>query len=172
MASFSKYKNKSGEYWMFKAYTGIDPKTGKRKKTTRRGFKTKREAQEAAQDLEKQIRNGIMLNQKITYEEVYEEWWVTHVKTIKLSTQSRKNSLFNKHILPRFGKIKFKDISRTYCQEAIDDMFEDLQSYSSTNDVKIQANLVFKYAMKQDYIERKIGRASCREREKISEVRG
>lgn len=154
MASFSKYKTKKGEFWKFQFYSGIDPKTGKRRLTTRRGFKTKKEAQLVAEELEKQVRSGIFKNNELTYEEVYKEWWITHVKTIKLSTQSRKNSLFKKHILPRFGKIKFKDISRTYCQEAIDDMFEDLQSYSSTNDVKIQANLVFKYAMKQDYIER------------------
>ncbi|SDH22694.1 AP2-like DNA-binding integrase domain-containing protein [Aneurinibacillus thermoaerophilus] len=45
MASFQKYKTKDGEKWMFKMDVGIDPATGKRKTTTRRGFKTKKEAQ-------------------------------------------------------------------------------------------------------------------------------
>lgn len=154
LASFSKYKTKKGEFWKFQFYSGIDPKTGKRRLTTRRGFKTKKEAQLVAEELEKQVRSGIFQNNDLTYEEVYKEWWVTHVKTIKLSTQSRKNSLFNNHILPRFGKIKLRDITRAYCQEAIDDIFDDLQNHNTTKDVKIQANLVFKYALKQDYIER------------------
>lgn len=42
VASFQKYKTKQGTLWLFKTYVGIDPKTGKRKPTTRRGFKTKK----------------------------------------------------------------------------------------------------------------------------------
>ncbi|XSC72024.1 Arm DNA-binding domain-containing protein [Bacillus licheniformis] len=44
MASFQQYKTKSGYKWLFKMGVGIDPKTGDRKTTTRRGFKTKKEA--------------------------------------------------------------------------------------------------------------------------------
>lgn len=154
MASFSKYKNKSGEFWKFQTYTTIDPKTGKRRLTTRRGFKTKKEAQLAAEILEKQVRTGTFHNHNLTYEDVYKEWWITHKKTIKPSTISRKESVFNKHILPRFGKVKLKDISRQYCQQMIDDIAKSLNAASSATDVKIQANLVFKYALKQDYIER------------------
>ncbi|XBO86331.1 Arm DNA-binding domain-containing protein [Bacillus licheniformis] len=42
MASFQQYKTKTGYKWLFKMGVGIDPKTGNRKTTTRRGFKTKK----------------------------------------------------------------------------------------------------------------------------------
>ena len=55
MASFQKYTTKQGQMWMFKMDTGINPETGKRQTTTRRGFKTKKEAQSAATKLEQEI---------------------------------------------------------------------------------------------------------------------
>ncbi|WP_173021247.1 Arm DNA-binding domain-containing protein [Secundilactobacillus folii] len=46
MATFKKYEDRHGnERWSFQAYLGIDPATGKSVKTTRRGFKHKKEAQ-------------------------------------------------------------------------------------------------------------------------------
>ena len=40
-----KYKKKDGSTaYMFVAYLGVDPITRKQKRTTRRGFKTEREA--------------------------------------------------------------------------------------------------------------------------------
>ena len=38
MASYQKYKTKSGERWLFKMYVGKDPKTGEAVRITRRGF--------------------------------------------------------------------------------------------------------------------------------------
>lgn len=151
MASFQKYKTKQGDKWLFKMGVGTDPLTGNRKTTTRRGFKTKKEAQQAAAELEKEMRIGITTDTSITYDDVFFEWWVTHTKTIKPSTKYSKASKFDKHIRPKFGKLKMKDISKTYCQKVVNEWAEQM---SSVNDIKIQANLVFKYAVKMDYIER------------------
>ncbi|WP_042227919.1 Arm DNA-binding domain-containing protein [Paenibacillus popilliae] len=45
MASFQKYKTKDGYKWMYKFYTTIDPLTGKKKQSTKRGFNSRKEAQ-------------------------------------------------------------------------------------------------------------------------------
>src|SRR5574337_392245 len=46
MATFKQYTKKNGDkLWQYQAYLGIDEKTGKRKATTHRGFKSKKEAQ-------------------------------------------------------------------------------------------------------------------------------
>lgn len=46
MATFKQYEKKNGsKAWQFQAYLGSDPITGKPIKTTRRNFKTKKEAQ-------------------------------------------------------------------------------------------------------------------------------
>lgn len=154
MASFQKYKTKNGTFWKFQFYSGIDPKTGKRKTTTRRGFKTKKEAQEVAIELEKKVKMGLYNNTKVTYEDVRQEWWGTYEKTVKPSTSHRVDSIFKKHITPRFGGIPIKEITRHYCQKQIDEITKGMGKSSSAKDVKIQANQVFKYAVKEEYIER------------------
>lgn len=151
MASFQKYKTKQGTLWLFKTYLGIDPKTGKRKPTTRRGFKTKKEAQEAARSLEDEVKSGIYQRSNLTYKQVFDEWWSAHKNTIKPSTQYSKMCIFNAHVLPWFENIKMKDITKAYCQDFVDDL---AQKIDSAIDVKIQANLVFKYSLKHDYITR------------------
>ena len=43
-----KYTTKNGETrYLFQTYLGIDPLTGKERRTTRRGFKTMKEAKQA-----------------------------------------------------------------------------------------------------------------------------
>lgn len=150
MASFQKYSTKKGQMWLFKTDTGINPETGKRQTTTRRGFKTKKEAQISAAKLEQEIANGISIkNDNLTFQDVYDQWFSNHSKTIKQSTKKAIESKFNKHILPRFGKLKMKEITRPYCQKMINEI---AQSITSVNDIKIQANQVFKYALKMDII--------------------
>ncbi|MFC5713828.1 tyrosine-type recombinase/integrase [Thalassorhabdus alkalitolerans] len=150
MASFQKYTTQQGQKWMFKMDVGINPETGQRKTTTRRNFRTKKEAQVAASKLEQEIASGLFLqNDSLTFKEVFNQWYENHSKTIKVSTKKRIESMFNKHILPRFGKLKIKDITRPYCQEMINDI---AHSIASVNDIKIQANQVFKYAIKMDIL--------------------
>ncbi|MED2940700.1 tyrosine-type recombinase/integrase [Cytobacillus horneckiae] len=149
MASYQKYKTKQGDKWMFKLTVGIDPETGKKLMTTRRGFKTKKEAQAAYMKLKQEIDSGLLSKQSLLFEDVFKEWWDIHSKTVKPSTKYSKISKFQKHILPRFGKLKMKDITKGYCQRVINEIAKEIDS---VNDIKIQANLVFKYAVKMDYI--------------------
>lgn len=51
-----EYTKKDGsKAYMFVAYLGVDPLTGKQKRTTRRGFKTKREAKIAEAKLQAEV---------------------------------------------------------------------------------------------------------------------
>ncbi|MBM7096652.1 site-specific integrase [Bacillus sp. H-16] len=150
MASFQRYSTKKGQMWLFKTRTVIDPSTGKAKQTTRRGFKTKKEAIKAANKFEQEIESGLSLQyDSLTFQDVFDQWYANHSKTIKVSTKKRIESMFKKHILPRFGRLKLKEITRSYCQNMINEIAE---SVSSVNDIKIQANQVFKYATKMDVI--------------------
>ncbi|PGX73784.1 site-specific integrase [Priestia megaterium] len=152
MASFQRYSTKQGQMWLFKMDMGVNPQTGKRKTTTRRGFKTKKEAQIAAGKLEQELLSGISItNSNITFNETFAQWFSNHSKTIKPSTKKSIESKFKKHILPRFGKLKINDITRPYCQQMINEIAESIKS---VNDIKIQANQVFKYAVKMDIIQK------------------
>ncbi|MDM5356652.1 Arm DNA-binding domain-containing protein [Peribacillus sp. ACCC06369] len=119
MASFQKYTTKQGQMWLFKIDTGINPETGKRQTTTRRGFKTKKEAQLAFAKVELELANGgISLNNNhLTYKDVFDQWFSYHSKTIKTSTKKSIESKFSKHVLPRFGQLKIREITRPYCQK-------------------------------------------------------
>lgn len=150
MASFQKYETKKGLQWLFKMDTGINPVTGKRSTTTRRGFQTKKEAQAAALLLQQELKSGVTINNNNhTYHEVFNDWYANHSKTIKASTKKAIESKFKTHILPRLGRLKIKEITKAYCQAMINDI---AGSISSANDIKIQANQVFKYAIKMDII--------------------
>ncbi|KLV30447.1 site-specific integrase [Priestia megaterium] len=152
MASFQRYSTKQGQMWLFKMDIGINPQTGKRKTTTRRGFKTKKEAQIAAGKLEQELLSGTSItNSNITFNETFAQWFSNHSKTIKPSTKKSIESKFKKHILPRFGKLKINEITRPYCQQMINEIAESIKS---VNDIKIQANQVFKYAVKMDIIQK------------------
>lgn len=152
MATFRQYETKEGKRWLFKATLGTDPLTGKRKQVTRQGFRTKAEANKAAMKMELSFSEGAYIsNENTTFQEVFEQWYSTHSKTVKVTTQKSIKSKFDKHILPRFGKLKMKDITKIYCQQQINEIAKQIKS---VNDIKIQANQVFKYAVKMDILAR------------------
>ncbi|MCE5168497.1 site-specific integrase [Paenibacillus profundus] len=151
MASFQKYKTKDGYKWLYKYYSTVNPSTGKKKQTTKRGFNTKKEAQLDAGQTEQDLANGTFVEEaeSLTFEEVYKQWLATHSPTIKPSTRKTEEYKFNKHILPNFGKLKIRDISKPYCQEIINRIAKELKTADA---MKMYANQIFKYAVKMDIV--------------------
>ncbi|HEM1908177.1 TPA: Arm DNA-binding domain-containing protein, partial [Listeria monocytogenes] len=98
------YLNSKNEIsYMFRVYAGIDNMTGKRKQTTRRGFKTEREAKMELKRIEMQIfeEGGLKTQKKaLKFEEVYSTWLELYTQTVKESTLERTKIFFNHHILP------------------------------------------------------------------------
>lgn len=151
MASFQKYTTKDGIRWMYKYYSTIDPATGKKKQSTKRGFKTKKEAQLDAARIEQEIANGSFITEDrlITFEQVYKQWFETISSTYKPSTRKAVISKFKKRILPHFGNLKMKDISKSYCQEVINKMATEIKSVQN---FKMYVNQIFEHAVKMEII--------------------
>lgn len=122
MAMIKQYNKKNGEKaWYFKTYLGLDPLTRKKKYTTKRGFKTQKEAKLALSRLELEIEtNGVSdKSSSATFKDVY-NLWIEHYKSdVKKSTLSRTELLFDKHILPKFGNLPIKEITVAYCQKVV-----------------------------------------------------
>lgn len=58
-SAIKSYKKKDGKtYYQFQAYLGIDELTGKMKTTTKRGFKTKSEAELALARIKVEVSEG------------------------------------------------------------------------------------------------------------------
>lgn len=136
---------------MFNFYVGVDPISGRKKRTTRRGFKTKREAKLALAQLRLGVNeDGAGSINEMTFEEVYDLWMQQHKLEVKITTYKAIKSKFER-ILPKFGHLKIASIDSLYCQSVINEWATELKTF---NDYKIQANLVFKYALKYDLITR------------------
>lgn len=148
MAKFEKYKKANGsENWMFQTYLGLDPSTGKPKRTTRRGFRTKKEAQLAEARLKLEVQNkGFETASKSvpTYHEVYLMWLEVYKHNVQESTLHKTIKLFENHILPAYGNLKIDRISVPVCQKSIHQWFKKTKNYKAINRY---AGKVFTYAV-------------------------
>lgn len=141
------YKKNNSYYFSLEA--GKD-RTGKRQRVIRGGFKTKKEAQQVAAELETKIYNGtFIINQKqITLHEfMWEHWLEYHKSFVKPSTMSSVR-IHLKRIEKFFGKkIKLKDITPYKCSQ----FTRALMQYGIQRDVAgqtfIYLKMVFKYAI-------------------------
>lgn len=143
-----QYQKKNGDKaWYFKTYLGKDPLTGKKKYTTKRGFKTQKEAKIALATLELNVqKSGIPTSCNSTFQEAADLWLVNYKKTVTASTYSRTDIIFNKHVFPKIGNIKLSKITTAYCQKVINDWHDKGSSKQYPLFVNYM-NKVFKYAI-------------------------
>lgn len=129
MAKFTQYKKKDGKsYWMFDAYLGKDPLTGKDRRTTKRGFKTQKEAKLGLARLELEIsKNGLKQNSNLTVEELTKMWLDTYETTVKKSSFSRTKIIVDKHLMPKFGKLNVQKVTTAYCQEVVNEWSKEMK---------------------------------------------
>lgn len=141
-----QYTKKDGtKAYMFVAYLGIDPVTGNQKRTTRRGFKSEREAKLAEAKLQTTIQDrGFLSEAPATYQQVFELWLEGYKNTVRESTLNRVIYLFKAVILPRFGYIRVNKITIPYCQQVIN---EWNKGYSDVKALRIYASKILDYAV-------------------------
>ncbi|EPN9336300.1 tyrosine-type recombinase/integrase [Enterococcus faecalis] len=154
--SIKKYTKKNGTTaYMFKKYLGTDPLTGKQKETTRRGFKTMKEAKLALSRLELDIQeNGIQPTLKNSkYEVICNEWFDNVYKyRVKESSFWNTKLIFKKHILPKLGSLYIQKITTAHCQK-----FANEWSKKSPKRYKRfinYAGMIFKYAISIDILQK------------------
>lgn len=111
---------------MFQLYMGIDPQTGNKKRTRRRGFKTKKEATLALSRLQLELENKSSLptENNILFSEVYSEWYDQYQNTVRESTLARTDGMFQNHILPALGNKRIRTITIKQVQSAVNKWFK------------------------------------------------
>jgi hypothetical protein len=102
----TEYTKKDGTYaYKFHLYIGRDPLTGKQIQTTRRGFKTIKQAKIAMARLEIEMNDrGFLKNERTTFEDVYNEYFPQYKNTVKESTWVKTQQMYKNHVIPIFGK--------------------------------------------------------------------
>ena len=152
-----KYTTKNGETrYLFQTYLGIDPLTGKERRTTRRGFKTMKEAKQAERNLLLDVEeNGLPSNQSDgfrdpTFEELASLWLENYKTTVKPSTFENVRSKVEKMTEEHFKEMKLKKITVAYCQRVV---IELSKSYVLYNHYLSVINRIFKYAVLMDILD-------------------
>lgn len=151
-----KYTTKNEETrYLFQTYLGIDPATGKERRTTRRGFKTMKEAKQAERNLLLDVEeNGLPSNQSDgfqdpTFEELASLWLENYKTTVKPSTFENVRSKVEKMTEEHFKELKLKKITVAYCQRVV---IELSKSYVLYNHYLSVINRIFKYAVLMDIL--------------------
>lgn len=95
--SIKEYKNKKGKtLFMFKIYLGMNLLTGRRMKTTRRGFKTKTAEKDAYTRMKADALNGSITTSTQKYEDIYNKWIISYQKEVKHSTLKKNKTAIQK----------------------------------------------------------------------------
>lgn len=152
MASFKKLSTG----WEFRVKYK-DPFTQKFKEKSQRGFETKKEAQLAAAEIEKKLREG--------YEQTdlplidFLEHWIKEYKsgTVRKNTIALHNNNIKNHIKPYFKSIKLRDIKPIMYQSFLNSLTE--KGYSKRT-VEL-VNSTFHNAMEKAIILGKIEKNPC-----------
>lgn len=152
-----KYTTKNGETrYLFQTYLGIDPLTGKERRTTRRGFKTMKEAKQAERNLLLDVEeNGLPSNQSDgfqdpTFGELASLWLENYKTTVKPSTFENVKSKVEKMTEEHFKEMKLKKITVAYCQRVV---IELSKTYVLYNHYLSVINRIFKYAVLMDILD-------------------
>ena len=139
---------KRGDKWEY--YFETAKMDGKRKRFSKGGFSTKKEALKAGSEAYNEYNN---LGQKFVPSEIsvadYMNYWLdTYCKTnLKETTTINYRKRIKYHIMPAIGRYKLKDISPAVLQEFINDMYK--RNYSRNTLVTIKGILSnsFNYAV-------------------------
>lgn len=152
VSPIKSYKLKNGDLrYEFPAYLGVDPLTGKQKRTLKRGFRSRKEAELALARIKLAVANGTYQQVRAeTYQEVYNLWVKQYEKTVEESTYVKTIGLFKNHILPAMGSYKIQKIHVDVCQKHVDEWASKLKKYRT---VKAYAAKVLDFAIKRGYIQ-------------------
>lgn len=157
MAAVTSYKTTKGvKKWKASIYLGLDPKTGKKRYKVLGGKKTKREAVEAAKNLELELQKGdITVEQpskrKKRFRDVYAEWLKYYKNTVRESTWSKTRDCFNLHILPTIGDMYVDMITVQDMQEAVEKWYD--ASPVAFKRYLVHASRILDYAVNNDLID-------------------
>lgn len=153
MAKIKKYIKKDGSAaYEFSLYLGMDHVTGKKRRTTRRGFTSFKSAKTAMNRLQYEVQeSGFKKQKSYTYNEIYLLWIEQYKNTVKESTLQKTTKLFEHHILPLFSDLKIDKIDTAYCQKGINKWFK--QGLTSYKILLRYTSKVFKMAVNMNIIE-------------------
>ena len=133
-------------------YIGKDVFTGKEKRISKKGFRTKKDAENYCVKVKSEfLEVGFKSNQDYTFQDVYDLFIEQYERQVKETTFYRNTLQFTNHILPFFGNMKMKEIRLIVCQKFINELSKDFKK-SSIQLFKSLVSVILDYAIKLEII--------------------
>ncbi len=146
--------DKHGQKTYAVRYRWLDLATGKRRQSTKRGFKRKGDAQKFLEEIKTKLQSGQSIpNSKLTLAQVADEWLASEVEG-KLRPNTINWYKVNKdnHIKPYIGMLKMEDITPTVLQELYRAKSAEGLSDTSVYYIHRTMKQICKYAVRKHYI--------------------
>jgi integrase len=145
--------HKLGDKWAYIVNIAQDPITKKRRQVTKSGFRTKKEAQLAANKIEEAIVEGTVIHEtKITFGQFAAEWAQYYGTQAKISSV-RARSIAMKHLVSEWGQLPLKKITRHMYQSYINTLSQKF-SRNYIDSIHTTGNMIFKHAIRKDLLSR------------------
>lgn len=119
----SKYEGKGGkEFWQVK-FNFTDKQTGKAERIQKRGFVTKKDAQDHEAELRRMhVNNGVLKPSRMTVAEHCEEWLNLVAVSLEETTKQKYRQSLNAYISPVLGSIALKDLRHEQVQKFVTEL--------------------------------------------------
>lgn len=152
MATIKSYRSKGKTRYMFKAYLGTDPLTGKRIDTTRRGFSSAREAKQALTQLKAEFNAGKFKTkaQDMTLGELYKMWWAVYEPSVKITTASHRYQTYAEHF-KKYDDLKLSKLNTLWAQDVVNSLAKEFKSYKT---MLATLKLIINYGLRLELIEK------------------
>lgn len=143
--------HKRGNKWAYVVNNSNYMVTGGSAKLTKSGFRTKKEAQLAANKVEEALAEGSFVQESnITFGKFANDWVDYYATQAKISSV-RARSIAMKHFVSAWGHLPLKKITKRMYQSKINDLNKDFsQNYIVS--IHSTGNMIFKHAIRHDLI--------------------
>ncbi len=111
-------RDPNGRTWSYLLSLGADPETGKRRQTRKRGFDTKKQAEEALQDRLAEVRRGeVVIDRNLTVGAYLDQWLAAKVAAgLRPTTANSYRQHIDRYLRPHLGRIKLRDLRGTHIE--------------------------------------------------------
>lgn len=159
------YLKDGSKRYMYSGYYGINPATGKKIITKKRGFERKKDAELAEAKFKLLVNDSEQVNQsyansKITFGEFYHDVWLPAYVNGQTSNRSKPPTqptvegtkiIFNNHLLPMFGS-QILTYLNSNKHIVIKKMTEKSNEYANFKTIRSYLISLFNYAEEFEYI--------------------
>lgn len=151
MASIKKYKTDKGTFWSLRGFIGYRD-DGREIRVNRKGFATKKEAQQVLAKMQLDFEKGKLTQSKVnlTFQQLYDLWLEQYRLQVKPSSVATARRYCELHVLPKFGNLKLNSISISYCQKVVNEWYNKYKQYAY---LKKETQKILKYGVAIEVLE-------------------